>query len=232
MWQTWVRPALFCAVAAAGLVSTRTAYAETLLVDDFSSGDAGFTVVNTGAVENPWAYSAGFWATGGSENLGSPTASALVSPTLTATVGGEVTLSFSHRHSFELDSTVWDGGQVLLSVNGGAFATVPSASFSANGYGGVVGGNNALNGKSAFIGNSPGYAAGEVITSVASLGTFSVGDTIAVEFLGAWDEFARGTNPNWVIDSVSVTSVPEPSALALGLIALVGLAGRQRLRRR
>lgn len=223
--------AIVAALLVVGLLPISTARGEILLSEDFSGGDGGFTVTNVGAVEHPWAYGSGVWSAGGSENVGSPTSSSLVSPTLTATVGGPTTLSFDHRHSFELDSVVWDGGQVQISVNGGAFAAVPAASFTANGYGGVVAGNNALNGKDAFIGNSTGYATGAVITSVADLGTLNPGDTISVAFLGAWDEFARGSDPNWVIDSVSVTSVPEPGTIALGLIGLAAaaIAGKKRV---
>lgn len=226
-----VAKVLVAALVAIGLAPISLARGETLLSEDFSGGDGGFTVSNNGAVEHPWAFDAsGFWAAGGSENVGSPTSSSLISPTLTATVGGPTTLSFTHRHSFELDSVVWDGGQVQISVNGAAFAAVPGASFTSNGYGGVVAGNNALNGQSAFIGNSTGYATGELITSVADLGTLNAGDTVAIAFLGAWDEFARGTDPNWVIDSVSVTAVPEPSTLLLGLVAIAAAAYQVRRR--
>src|SRR5690606_22875993 len=122
----------------------------------------------------------------------------------TVAVAGPVTLSFRHRYSFEFDGTRWDGGQVRVSVNGGAFTAVPNGSFSAGGYAGVITGNNILNGQLAYNGDSPGYASNNFITSVANLGVFNPGDTIRVQFVGAWDEFAEGTNPNWEIDSVSV----------------------------
>lgn len=204
-----------------GALSASAVRAEILLSTDFSD-DGGFSVNNVGAVEKPWTYNgSSFWSVGGSENLASPTSSSLVSAELTATSGGPATLTFSHRYSFERDSVVWDGGQVLVSINGGAFTTVNG--FSTGGYNAVVEGNNALNGKSAFSGDSPGYVDGTFITSVADLGVLSAGDTISVEFLGAWDEFARGKDPNWVIDNVSVTAVPEPGALVLGLIGAAGL---------
>ena len=62
------------------------------------------------------------------------------------TVGspGTVVLQLDHRYSFEFDGTRWDGGQVRISVNGGAFAPVPSSAFSANGYTGQIQGNNVL----------------------------------------------------------------------------------------
>jgi hypothetical protein len=215
-----------------GFVPVSAVRGEVLLSEDFSGGDGGFTVTNVGAVENPWAYdAAGFWSTGGSENVGSPTSSSLVSPVLTTTVGGPTTLTFSHRHSFELDTVVWDGGAVQISVNGGAYAPVPGSAFTSNGYGDVVEGNNALIGLEAFVGVSPGYANGELITSVAELGDLAAGDTVSIAFLGAWDEFARATPPNWVVSSVSVTSVPEPGTLALGLVAMAFAAMQVRRRR-
>lgn len=220
------------ALLALSLAPVAAVRGEDLLVEDFSGGDGGFSVNNVGAVEHPWAYAAGSWSTGGSQDLGSPTSSSLVSPTLTATVGGPATLSFSHRYSFEKDSVIWDAGAVQISVNGAAFATLPGSAFSANGYGGVVEGNNALTGQNAFVGNSAGYDAGALITSVADLGTLSAGDTISVAFLGAWDEFARGSDPNWVVDSVSVTTapIPEPGTLALGLIAMAAIGFQVRRR--
>ena len=56
--------------------------------------------------------------------------------------------------------------------------------------------------------SSDGYQDDEYISSVVQLGDFNAGDKVQIEFLGAWDEFARGapdgTVPNWEIDSVTV----------------------------
>jgi hypothetical protein len=179
-----------------------------LLTEDFTSSNGGFTVVNsTGpAPEGPWVYSAanGNWTTDGSTSLNASSFSALNSPVLTISRGGGVTLTFKHRYSFEYDGTRWDGGQVRVSINGGAFTMIPASAFTANGYIGIITGNNVLSGQNAFNGDSPGYGSGALITSTASLGALNAGDTVAVQFLGAWDEGARGTLPNWVIDSVNV----------------------------
>jgi autotransporter-associated beta strand protein len=180
---------------------------------DFNTNNGGFTVVNGGPVEDPWTYDAltGKWFTNGTQNQGVPSFSELNSAASLVSVSGPVTLSFRHRYSFEFDGTRWDGGQVRISVNGGAFTTVPAGSFSAGGYDGVIAGNNILTGQQAFNGDSPGYASNGFVTSVANLGAFVAGDTIRVQFVGAWDEFAEGLNPNWEIDSVSVFT---PSAVA------------------
>ncbi len=178
---------------------------------DFNANDGGFTVVNTEpAPPGPWVYDAasGKWVADGSESACTgPYNSKLSSPGIKLTQDGSVSLSFSHRYSFEGD--LWDAGQVFVSVNGGAFSLVPAENFSANGYAeGLIIGTGIANGKRAFNGNSPGYANGEFITSKALLGTFSKDDTIAVQFAGIWDECSAGTLPNWVIDSVKLDLLP------------------------
>lgn len=191
---------------------------------DFNANNGGFTVSNTGPVEDPWTYNGGggTWLTNGTQGQGVPTSSALISPNIVVGLSGPATLSFSHRYSFEFDTVRWDGGQVRLSVNGGAFNPVPNANFSSNGYVGIIQGNNALTGQDGFNGDSAGYGSGSFINSVASLGVFNAGDILNVQFLGAWDEFAEGTNPNWEITSVAVaTATPEPATI--GLWSLLGL---------
>jgi len=99
---------------------------------------------------------------------------------------------------------------------------------SANGYMAFnLIGNHDLGGGEGFGGDSPGYPA--FITSVAG-GPFLAGDTIAIQFLMANDEFAAGAStPNWQIDSVSVTNaVPEPSTLVLSVLACMGLMLRRK----
>jgi hypothetical protein len=87
---------------------------------------------------------------------------------------GEVILSFDHRYAMEPGD--WDGGAVFRSVNGGAFTYVPSFSFSSNGYSGTVVANSLsqLAGQGAFVLTSPNHGSGSFLTSVASLGTFSL----------------------------------------------------------
>ena len=118
---------------------------------------------------------------------GGPFNSKLTSPAYVVPQSDEVTLSFTHRYSLEGD--YYDGGQVRISVNGGAFTPVSPDNFTANGYApGNIVGNGILNGQRAFNGDSPGYATNGLITSSAVLGTFNQNDTIAVQFVGAWDE--------------------------------------------
>ncbi|MCD6339450.1 MAG: Ig-like domain-containing protein [Verrucomicrobia bacterium] len=182
-----------------------------ILSEDFDSSDGGYTVVNTDpAPPGPWAYDGanGQWVAVGSEDACTgPYNSQLSSPPITLPQAGAVTLSFTHRYSFEGD--LWDAGLVRVSVNGGEFTLVPAENFTANGYAeGAIIGSGIANGLRGFNGDSPGYDEGEFITSKAVLGTFKQNDTIVVQFVGAWDDCATGKHPNWVIDSLSLRLLP------------------------
>lgn len=218
-------------IAGLGMAGAVTVYDQ-----DFDANDGGYTVTSSGPIENPWVYSgsAGTWQTDGTQNAGSPSASLLTSPVLPIPESGQVLLTFLHRYSFEYSSIRWDGGAVFASTNGGGFAHVPGSSFLANGYVGTVQGNNVLNGLLGFNGDSAGYGAGEHLSSRVLLGPYAAGDTLALRFTGAWDEFAKGRTPNWDITRVQVSVIPEPTTMALlGLLmpAVVAAAGARRRRR-
>lgn len=204
--------------------------AASIFTTDFSADDGGFTVNTPTPYDGPWTYRAGTasWGEDGQQPENSrPNTSMLNSPTIIITTAGEVTLSFDHRHS--LEGGRWDGGQVRLSVNGGAYATVPGSAFLQNGYNGTVLPNSAsvLAGQSAFVETSAGYASG-FLTSVAELGSYNPGDSISVQFIVGNDTNTRGPNlPNWEIGSFTLSGpaagVPEVTN-SLGLLML-GLAG-------
>ena len=182
-----------------------------MLSEDFNANDGGYTVVNTETVpQGPWVYDSatGKWvADGGMDGCTTPSNSQLNSPAYKLTQDGALTLSFSHRYSFE--SGLYDGGQVRISVNGGAFTAVPATNFTANGYAaGNIVGNGILLGQRAFNDDSPGFTTGEFITSKAAMGTFSKNDTIVVQFLGAWDECSANKRPSWTIDSLKIELLP------------------------
>jgi hypothetical protein len=207
----------------------------TALAADFNGNNGGFSRLIYGTQKSefaPWAYDAarGSWSCSGSNACFGPVASALNSPTITMTNDGGVLLTFNHRYSFEgftpSDGTAWDGGQVRISVNGGNFFTVPTANFSSNGYIMSIGGSivtNLVNSpgwiNAAWVGESPDYASGAYLTSVAALGYFNKGDTIVLQFVASWDDCTGGLEPNWEIDRVQVSvgaAVPAVVLLSVG----------------
>jgi hypothetical protein len=179
--------------------------------EDFNANDGAFTVTTVGPVGHPWAYNStrGTWQSW--DQSACATAfrySLLNSPPYGVMTSGPLTLSFVHRYSFEADATeLWDGGQVRVSVNGGAY--VPVTNFTANGYNGIVGyagsANNILKGLPGFTGTSTGHGSGTFITSTVTLGTFNAGDNVSVQFVAAYDDCSEGVEPNWEIDSVTYT---------------------------
>ena len=188
----------------------------TLMTQDFNGGDGGFTITTPLAYAGPWVYNAGTgsWRENGQiiEN-GLTNVSLLSSPPIVLTTAGGVTLSFDHRYSFEDGN--WDGGQVLISVNGGAFTLVSGANFIQNGYNGLA---YAHGGAPAFVTDSPGFAGG-FITSQAYLGAFNNGDSIRVQFNAANDANTTGNlaPPSWEIDALTIKQgVSGPVAFTVG----------------
>jgi MYXO-CTERM domain-containing protein len=208
---------------------------------DFNANDGGFTsTLNTAAFDGPWVYGAasgaggsGGWSTEGqSPENNHPNTTDLTSAVLGVDAEGVVSLSFDHRWSFEADDTNWDGGAVFLALNGGAFAQVLGANFTANGYNGSVGaGNSQLTLQPAFVGTSAGHGAGTFLTSTATLGPFAAGDTLQLRFRAAFDTNTTGGSPDWAVDNISLSNVavvPEPSVALLGGLGLLGLLRRRR----
>jgi hypothetical protein len=178
-----------------------------MIIQDFRSDNGNYTVQTTGTPPGPWTYdsTAGAWiAKNGNVDCGDANNSALVSPAYIISQADEVTLSFTHRYSFE--AVGFDGGQVRISVNGGPFTPVSADKFSANGYAtDLIVGTGVLNGQRAFNGDSPGYANTNYITSSVVLGNFNQNDTITVEFLAAWDECSTASIPNWTIKNATLS---------------------------
>ena len=196
----------------------------------FASTDAGFAVTNTTpAPTSPWVYDpgTGTWTSNGYDSpgaCGGPFNSRLLSTPFTVPADQAVTLSFSHRYSFEGDG--FDGGQVLVSVNGGDFKAVAPENFTANGYATIkIQGNGVLKGLNAFNGDSSGFAAGNFITSSALLGTFKTGDKLVVQFLGAWDDCSGAGTPSWAIRSVALSYSSAPVAVTFDVDASVTRQG-------
>lgn len=210
------------------LLFSLPAHAATLLDATFTSGAEGFTVENAPAPAGPWVVGGGTWsALGGEGNV----TSILKTPVIAITTTGEVTLSFSHRYSLEPE---WDGGVVRISVNGGAPTLLGLSAFTANGYTFMDSlGNFSIDeyeNVPIFNGDSTGYSNNEFITSTASLGTLSAGNTLQVQWVGLWDDAFINPGINWEITGVTVTQVPEASVSSILLLAGACAATRRRRR--
>ncbi len=202
---------------------------------DGTIGDTTLTTVSEGSnlvakVPKDGAH----WTAAGGENV---VYSHLTSPTLTVPSDGLVTLTFNHRYNFE---NAWDGGAVYVSINGGTPTYVPADAFSANAYVQVLD-SSALGGpfpdlESVFTGQSTGWGnpTPAYLASVATLGTFTAGDTIAIEFRGGWDWATVEPAPNWEISSVQVADSASTDMLnvdflnghaGFSVVSDAGLAG-------
>lgn len=185
--------------------------ADVLLTQDFSGGDGGFASTSNGNPTVPWVYDAesGTWSTDGEAN-GTPTNHSLTSPEVVVPSAHVVRITVEHRYSFEGGN--WDGGAVQISKNGGNFNLVAASDFNQNGYNNTAPliGEHDLTAEDAFNDNSPGVAAGTFITSVMDLEGFAATDTIAVRFLAAFDQGARGSvTPNWEINKVIIETLTD-----------------------
>ena len=187
--------------------------------ETFTTGNGGWTVETPLAYDGPWVYSsaAGAWQQAGqnAENSHVNT-SILTSPEVTVTKAGGVQFTMAHRHSFEIDSKAWDGGQLRISVNGGAFTALAPSAFTSGGYGGrtVDGGSRSdLHGQGAWVGESADFASGP-ITSVASLGFFNVGDKIRLQLVASSDTNTKGSSdPNWDVTRVALSEGTQDATL-------------------
>ncbi|HXG47502.1 MAG TPA: hypothetical protein VNO52_07755, partial [Methylomirabilota bacterium] len=196
--------------------------------EELNAGDGGMTVNTPQAFPTAWTYegASGSWRVDqeGAE-IGFPMTTSLRTPPLTVTKSGSLRLEFAHRYSMEGGD--WDGGQVRVSINGGAFTAVPRSAFSQGAYNGTVLGNSrsVLAGQNAFVGDSPNHQAPAFVTSIADLGFVLPGDTVVIEFLYAGDTNTRGNFvPSWQIDRILVTegiSAQQPARFTVAASATV-----------
>ncbi|MEO5704632.1 MAG: M4 family metallopeptidase [Candidatus Limnocylindrales bacterium] len=201
--------------------------------EDFEDGLAGWTLTNTGVFSGwtstvapiDWAADtslpdgrAGTAAFAADPDLGDCAGGAndisgvmrLESPAIL--IPGSATLLprvvFDHYFATEPG---WDGGNVKISINGGAFAIVPASAFTFNGYNATLqtagaGNTNPLAGESGFSGTDGGEVTGSWGTSQINLTTAGVrpGDSIKLRF-----EFGRdgcGGRDGWYVDNVKIQS--------------------------
>lgn len=186
-------------------------------IESFTTGGGGFSVSAPVSPEADWTYNAasGTWRSNGqATNQGTDNTSNLLSPIYSVTATGPVTLTFSHRYSFE--EGYYDGGVVEVSFNGGAFTRVPKASFSENPYNGNVLSNSGttLQGADAFVQDSTGHPG--FLTSVCTLGNGTAGGKVQVRFVSSSDANTSGnlSPQGWEITSMQVSNA-VPSLMTL-----------------
>ncbi len=144
----------------------------------------------------------------------------LDSPTIT--LGGAPSLVFDHYVATE---SGFDGGNLKISVNGGAYQPVAGADFTFNPYNTTLevdNNTNPMGGQEAFSGSDGGVVASTWGQSQASLSNYAgAGDTIRLRFeLGV--DGCNGLD-GWYLDNVRVCTDEEgagdATALNLGLLA-------------
>jgi len=115
-------------------------------------------------------------------------------------------LTFRHAWNFEGTTTMFDGGILELSTDGGTtYNNVTSAAvgatFTAGGYTGTIssGFSNPIGGQSAW-----GKAQASFVTSTLPLPVALNGQTIRLRWRAGWDSSTAATSPNWRIDTISL----------------------------
>jgi Zn-dependent metalloprotease len=196
-----------------------------LLVEGFEGSTSGWTIsheaVGAGYDEPDWVVSStlpdgragkAFFAE--DPNIGGCNATDdesgvrhLTSPAIALPKGSSGhTVTFEHWVSTEAS---FDGGQLMISVNGGAFTLVPQANFIYNGYNLTLasagaGNTNPRAGQRAWSGTDGGAVDGTWGRSIVSLaGLASAGQTIQLR----WDmstDGCGGTTFGWYVDNVTV----------------------------
>jgi len=141
----------------------------------------------------------------------------LESPDLLLPPGGGRRLAFDHYVSTEAD---WDGGNLKLSVDGGAWNLVPAAAFVYNAYAGPLlsfeeFNSDPLAGEPAFHGSDEGSNAGSWGRSIVDLAALvPAGRTFRLRFeLGS--DVCYGTDLGWLVDDVELAVCTAAPALFL-----------------
>lgn len=228
-----------CAVSLGGIAQAAENF-------DFTSENGGFRVQNGGSPSNPWLYGTyavtpgggNSWYTTGSDGVGAPSVSYLLSPFLRVQTAGQVWGSFLHRFNFEVTGgTNWDGGQFQYRLNEGSWQ--PVTMLFGETYNGVVRGNNVLSNSMAFTAASsqnevPFYVQTRFQLGSGTPSLFNANDLVEFRFAAAWDEFTLASAPNWqvgnmLLNNLVVQPIPEPT---IGAFAALGGVCLLLLRRR
>lgn len=141
----------------------------------------------------------------------------LTSPAITIPAGvASPLVAFDHWVSTEGD---WDGGNLKVRVNGGAWTVVPASAFTFNAYNDTLntsgaGNTNPLAGEAAWTGSNGGDVRGSWGQSQVDLtGIATAGDTVELQY----DFGVDGCNGRigWYVDNVNVYACAAPTAIDL-----------------
>jgi hypothetical protein len=170
------------------------------------STDTTWSHVRPTALDGNWAGAA----------PGNRVDSTLTSPALTADATGPVTITFSHKFSFEFSqNTYWDGGVIEISTDGGTTWADIATLLTASPYNATLTtqADNPLAGRAAFGRTNTAYPNPDTVT--LDLGTQLVGQTFSLRFRIGTDSGTGG--PGWEIDDLAVTGLagtPFPTLVA------------------
>ena len=203
---------------------------QTVWSEDFEDGLAGWGVAAAttypGSATAPWTAGSapggrtGTVAFGPTPDRGTcmadstsfATRDSIISPTVTmpAATGQTPKLSFDHYVSTEIG---YDGGNVKISINGGAYTVIPGSAYVFNAPGQLATAaefsDNPMAGEEGFTGADGGEVTGSWGTSIVdlSLAGAAAGDQVRFRFdIGRDGCF--GTD-GWYVDDVTVTTCDE-----------------------
>jgi hypothetical protein len=150
------------------------------------------------------------------KDAGFPTDTQFVSPPLPVSTTQPFVVRFQHAYSLEASGgTLFDGGMIEISLNGGATWNDVTAFGINPGYTGLLtsGTDNPLAGRAAFSGTSPGFPARTPV--VLNFGKIPAGLSVQLRFRIGTDAAVALTG--WDIDDVQVdgiTTTPFPLLVA------------------
>ncbi len=201
---------------------------KTVYTEDFEDGLAGWAaeseIVYTGGGSIPWVADstapgghAGGTARGTSDDSGACTEAAgdyssrdsITSPIITmpASVNAPK-LSFEHYVATEGG---YDGGNIKVSLNGGAFTEIPISAFTFNPYNSTLLDTNPLGGQPGFTGTDGGEPTGTWGTSIVNLAAIGVTGGTQVKLRLDMGRDGCGGIDGWYVDNLKVTNCESPT---------------------
>jgi len=212
-------PALTCGAG----TTLKTVYNE-----DFEDGLAGWTaenqIVYPGGGSSPWVADstapgghAGGTARGVDDSVGSCTEAAgdfssrdsIISPVITMPSSVNTPkLTFDHYVATEGG---YDGGNVKISRNGGAFTQIPLSAFAFNPYNTTLLATNPLGGQVGFSGTDGGEPTGTWGTTIVNLANIGVvaGDQVRIRLDMGRD--GCGGIDGWYVDNLKISNCESPA---------------------